>query len=181
MIIGIRALFGLGHLPPQPNLEAEALGRWPLSPQVLLFVIAVVPAHPRWHGGGRFGRRETGRSGLPGVGHRAAGSAGRLIISLVLVLVLVLCWWVGMGRGRALLIGAACGPVEPLFAVICAWLVGVSTLLLPWGLAMAAGAMLFAVAHEMIPESHRNDFEVEASICLVLGLCLMRVLDTALA
>ncbi len=80
-----------------------------------------------------------------------------------------------MGRGRALLAGAASGLVEPLFAVICAWLVGVSTLLLPWG------AMLFAVAHEIIPESHRRGFEAEASIGLVLGFCLMMVLDTALA
>jgi len=120
VIIGTHALFGLG--------------RRPLAPQVLLFVIAVVPAqHPRGPGGGRFGRRETGRSGQRGVGHRAAGSAGRLIIPLVLV------GWDGKRAGAA----DRCGrPVEPLFAVICAWLVAVSTLLLPWGLAMAAGAML---------------------------------------
>ncbi len=41
--------------------------------------------------------------------------------------------------------------------------------------------MLFAVAHEIIPESHRRGFEAEASIGLVLGFCLMMVLDTALA
>jgi ZIP family zinc transporter len=79
------------------------------------------------------------------------------------------------------LIGAASGLVEPLFAVICAWLVGVSEVLLPWGLALAAGAMLFAVIHEIIPRSQRNGFDMAASLGLVAGFCLMMVLDTALA
>ncbi|MCY1380239.1 hypothetical protein D9M69_680410 [compost metagenome] len=86
-----------------------------------------------------------------------------------------------MSQGRALLIGAASGLVEPLFAVLCAWLVQVSVLLLPWGLALAAGAMLFAVVHEIIPESHRNGHETAASLGLAVGFCLMMVLDTALA
>jgi ZIP family zinc transporter len=57
-----------------------------------------------------------------------------------------------MSRGRALLIGAASGLAEPLFAVLCAWLVQVSVLSLPWGLALAAGAMLFAVVQEILTE-----------------------------
>ncbi|MCY1559795.1 Zinc transporter ZupT [compost metagenome] len=118
-------------------------------------------------------------AGLPGADSLAMGIALQdlpegLIISLVLA-------GAGMARGRALLIGAASGLVEPLFAVICAWLVGISALLLPWGLALAAGAMLFAVTHEIIPESHRKGYETEASLGLAAGFCLMMVMDTALA
>ncbi|WP_313515193.1 ZIP family metal transporter [Pseudomonas sp.] len=175
VIIGTSALFGLGRLLPQPNLEPDELGRQPLSPRVLLFVIAVVLHNiPEGMAVG-----VSAGAGLAGADSLALGIALQdlpegLIISLVLLSA-------GMGRGRALLIGAASGLVEPLFAVICAWLVGVSALLLPWGLAMAAGAMLFAVTHEIIPESHRRGHEAEASMGLVLGFCLMMVMDTALA
>ncbi|MFX4335932.1 ZIP family metal transporter, partial [Acinetobacter baumannii] len=64
--------------------------------------------------------------------------------------------------------------------VLCAWLVGLSALLLPWGLAAAGGAMLFVVTHEIIPESHRQGQAAEATLGLVFGFCLMLVLDTAL-
>lgn len=49
------------------------------------------------------------------------------------------------------------------------------------GLALAAGAMLVAVTHEVIPESHGNGYRGDASLALAMGFCLMMVLDTALA
>jgi ZIP family zinc transporter len=116
---------------------------------------------------------------LPGADGLALGFALQDIPEgLIISLVLAGC---GMSRGRALLMGAASGVVEPLFALLCAWLVQVSALLLPWGLALAAGAMLFAVVHEIIPESHRKGHETAASLGLAAGFCLMMVLDTALA
>ncbi len=101
------------------------------------------------------------------------GDADEAVMALVLA-------GVGMSRFKAMLVGAASGLVEPLFAVLCAWLVGLSALLLPWGLAAAAGAMLFVVTHEIIPESHRQGHAAEATLGLVFGFCLMMVLDTAL-
>ena len=79
------------------------------------------------------------------------------------------------------LIGAASGLVEPVFALLCAWLVGIAELLLPLGLAFAAGAMLLVVTQEIIPESRRNGHEKIASLGLISGFCLMMVMDTALA
>jgi len=86
----------------------------------------------------------------------------------------------GVRRGRAVLIGMLSGLVEPVGAMVAALAVGAFSTLLPWGLAFAAGAMLFAVSHEVIPESHRNGHETSATIGLTLGFCLMMVMDTGL-
>ena len=53
-------------------------------------------------------------------------------------------------------------------------------LLLPLGLALAAGAMLLVVT-QVIPESRRNGHDKLASLGLLIGFCLMMVMDTALA
>jgi ZIP family zinc transporter len=87
----------------------------------------------------------------------------------------------GMSRFKAFLIGAASGLVEPVFALLCAWLVSLAELLLPLGLALAAGAMLLVVTHEVIPESRRNGHDKLASLGLLVGFCLMMVMDTALS
>ncbi|MFG5778365.1 ZIP family metal transporter [Comamonas sp. J-3] len=87
---------------------------------------------------------------------------------------------VGYTRGFAVLLGMLSGLVEPVGAVIGAAIIGSSALLLPWGLGFAAGAMLFVISHEIIPESHRQGHEFHATTGLMLGFVLMMVLDTAL-
>jgi ZIP family zinc transporter len=52
--------------------------------------------------------------------------------------------------------------------------------LLPLGLALAAGAMLLVVTHEVIPESRRNGHDKLSSLGLLIGFCLMMVMDTTL-
>lgn len=86
----------------------------------------------------------------------------------------------GYTRGFSVALGAASGLVEPVAAVMGATIMGYSGLL-PWGLGLAAGAMLFVVSHEIIPESHRKGHEVFATGGLMAGFVLMMVLDTALA
>ncbi|MCK0510944.1 ZIP family metal transporter [Aromatoleum buckelii] len=87
---------------------------------------------------------------------------------------------VGCTRAFSAMLGIASGLVEPLFAVLGAAVIGVSADLLPWGLAAAAGAMLFVISHEIIPESHRQGHEAFATTGLMLGFVLMMVLDTSL-
>ena len=87
---------------------------------------------------------------------------------------------VGYSRGFSVLLGIASGLVEPLGAVAGAAIIGSSALLLPWGLGFAAGAMLFVISHEIIPESHRKGHEVYATCGLMIGFVLMMLLDTAL-
>jgi ZIP family zinc transporter len=87
---------------------------------------------------------------------------------------------VGYGRVLSVALGVASGLVEPVFAVIGVAVVGLSAPLLPWGLAAAAGAMLYVISHEIIPESHRQGHEAFATTGLMLGFVLMMVLDTSL-
>jgi ZIP family zinc transporter len=87
----------------------------------------------------------------------------------------------GYRRLFAVGIGMASGLVEPIGAVLGAAIVGYSAVLLPWGLGFAAGAMLFVISHEIIPESHRKGHEAFATGGLMIGFVLMMLLDTALA
>jgi zinc transporter, ZIP family len=87
---------------------------------------------------------------------------------------------VGFGRMLAIGMGVASGMIEPVGAVLGAAVVTVSSVLLPWGLAFAAGAMLFVVSHEIIPESHRKGHERFATAGLMVGFVLMMMLDTSL-
>ena len=52
--------------------------------------------------------------------------------------------------------------------------------LLPWGLAFAAGAMIFVISSEIIPETHRKSFATEGTFGLMIGFVVMMVLETTL-
>lgn len=86
----------------------------------------------------------------------------------------------GYRRRFALAVGMLSGLVEPVMAMLGASVLVGSPLLLPWGLALSAGAMLFVISHELIPESHRQGHELWATNGLMLGFVLMMLLDTAL-
>jgi ZIP family zinc transporter len=86
----------------------------------------------------------------------------------------------GYRRTPSVLIGMASGLIEPVGAVIGALVIRLAAPLLPWGLAFAAGAMLFVISHEIIPESHRKGHEAFATGGLILGFVLMMILDTSL-
>ena len=88
---------------------------------------------------------------------------------------------IGVAPLAALAVAAGSGLIEPLGAVLGATLIGLSSAALPWGLAFAAGAMLFVISHEVIPESHRKGHERFATMGLMLGFVTMMMLDTTLA
>ncbi len=83
-------------------------------------------------------------------------------------------------RMQAVLIALATGLVEPIGGMVGAAAIAVSGALLPWGLGFAAGAMLFVISHEMIPESHRLGKETSATVGLFAGFVLMMLFDTTL-
>ena len=84
------------------------------------------------------------------------------------------------GRVAAVAIAAGTGSLEPIAAALGAGLVAWSAPLLPIAMAFAAGAMLFVVSREIIPESHRRGHETHATFGVMTGFALMMVLDTAL-
>lgn len=88
---------------------------------------------------------------------------------------------VGYGRAYSAMLGAVSGLVEPLGAVAGAVLIEASTSFLPWGLAGAAGAMLYVICHDVVPEAQRHGHCNTASSALVIGFIVMMVLDTALS
>ncbi len=87
----------------------------------------------------------------------------------------------GYGRLFAFGVAAVSGLIEPVAAVAGSMLVSASAAILPWGLAGAAGAMLFVVSHEIIPESHRRGHETLATGGLIAGFVAMMLMDTLLA
>lgn len=87
----------------------------------------------------------------------------------------------GMSRGRAFFWGQASASVEFVFAIIGALIVTVATPILPWALAFAAGAMVFVVLEEVVPESHRDRNTDDAAIGAMLGFAIMMALDVGLS
>jgi ZIP family zinc transporter len=84
---------------------------------------------------------------------------------------------VGYGRRFSLATGMASGLVEPVGAVAGALLVGVSSFVLPWALAAAAGAMLFAIVHEIMPMLLRGEHRRFGAVMLLIGFALMAAMD----
>lgn len=87
----------------------------------------------------------------------------------------------GMGRGKSFLMGQASGMVEPIAGVIGAYFVLNMQGILPYALAFAAGAMIFVVVEELIPESQRNQAHIDlVTMATMGGFCVMMILDVAL-
>ena len=86
----------------------------------------------------------------------------------------------GASRGRAFFMGQLSGAVEPVAGVIGAALVLSVQRLLPYMLAFAAGAMIYVVVEELIPESQSNERPDVMAIATLVGFSVMMVLDVAL-
>jgi Predicted divalent heavy-metal cations transporter len=87
----------------------------------------------------------------------------------------------GLTPSRAVFIGALSGLMEPVGALLGIGLASGLALAYPIGLGLAAGAMIFVVSHEVIPETHRNGHQTPATIGLMAGFAVMMVLDTTLS
>jgi ZIP family zinc transporter len=83
----------------------------------------------------------------------------------------------GMSRGRAFWYGQLSAVVEPFAALLGAWFVTVAAGALPFGLAFAAGAMLYVVVEELMPETTRGGNVDVATVGFVVGFAVMMALD----
>jgi ZIP family zinc transporter len=86
----------------------------------------------------------------------------------------------GFTAGKAVLVAVLSGLLEPVGAFLGVGLSSGFALAYPIGLGLAAGAMIFVVSHEVIPETHRNGHQTPATLGLMAGFIIMMVLDTGL-
>ena len=87
----------------------------------------------------------------------------------------------GMGRMKSFLLGQASGAVEPIAGVLGALFVLHIQKILPYALSFAAGAMIFVVVEELIPESQRNEKNIDiVTMATLVGFSVMMMLDVAL-
>ncbi len=86
----------------------------------------------------------------------------------------------GMKPGRTFLIAAATGLVEIVGTLIGYFAVSLSTAILPFALAFAGGTMLYVISDEMIPETHAHGSQRGATYSLLVGFCLMLIVDVLL-
>ena len=86
----------------------------------------------------------------------------------------------GMSKGKAFLYGTLSGIVEPISAVITILLTGLVVPILPYLLSFAAGAMIYVVVEELIPEAQAGEHSDIGTIGVAIGFVLMMILDVAL-
>lgn len=86
----------------------------------------------------------------------------------------------GVSRHKAFVCGALSGVVEPIFGVLIVLVAGSLTGFMPWLLAFAAGAMIYVVVEELIPEAHLGEHSHAGTVSVMLGFLVMMMLDVSL-
>jgi ZIP family zinc transporter len=182
---------------------AEVLAGLAAGGAALLALDAFVPhVHPRLAEHGRLEERETRRAALllsaltihnipEGLAVGVAFAAGGAELGVPIALAIGIqnipegfaagapLFAAGVSRRKAALVAASTGAVEPLAALAAFAAFELASGLLPFGLAFAAGAMLYVIVDELIPESHARGNERAASVALLVGFALMLALDNA--
>ena len=87
---------------------------------------------------------------------------------------------IGISKRRAFLYAALTGVIEVIGTLIGYLAVSISTAILPFALAFAAGTMLYVISDEMIPETHAHGSQRGATYALLIGFCLMLATDVLL-
>lgn len=86
----------------------------------------------------------------------------------------------GIGKRKAFLGGVMSGIVEPIGALLTILLAGCVVPALPYFLSFAAGAMIYVVVEELIPEMSEGDHSNIGTVFFAVGFSLMMILDVAL-
>lgn len=86
----------------------------------------------------------------------------------------------GKSKSKAFLIGVLSGAVEPIFSTLAIVFARIAVPVLPYLLSFAAGAMIYVVVQELVPEMQENTNSKIGVVALALGFCTMMALDVAL-
>ncbi len=143
--------------------------------RIWLFIVAIT-LHNFPEGlavGVGFGSDDIGRAVALGIGIGLQNMPEGLAVAVALLTL-------NYSKSQAFLVALLTGLVEPIGGLLGAGAVTVAQSLLPWGLAYAAGAMIFVISDEIIPETHRRGFENHGTVGLMIGLVVMMFLDVML-
>lgn len=168
--LGASALIALDRALPhthEPGLARSAGAVW-----LFVFAIAVHNIPEGLAIGVAAGSAGSGNAVATGISLQNVPEG--LIVAIALVTA-------GYGRFAAFAVATLSGLVEPLAALAGSLMVAQAEALLPWGLAAAAGAMLFVVCHEIIPESRRRGNEMLGMTGVVAGFAGMAVMGHLLS
>ena len=86
----------------------------------------------------------------------------------------------GLSNNRSFLLGALSGIVEPIAGVTGVLIAGNISTVMPWFLAFSAGAMIYVVVEELIPEANLSEHSHTGTVSVMLGFLIMMILDVAL-
>ena len=86
----------------------------------------------------------------------------------------------GLSNNRSFVLGALSGIVEPIAGVTGVLIAGSITSIMPWFLAFAAGAMIYVVVEELIPEANLGEHSHTGTLSVMAGFLVMMILDIAL-
>ena len=86
----------------------------------------------------------------------------------------------GCSRAKAFLYGALSGIVEPIAGIATVAIVGGATIAMPWLLSFAAGAMIYVVVEELIPEANLDAHSHAGTYGVMIGFLIMMIMDVAL-
>ena len=86
----------------------------------------------------------------------------------------------GMSAPKAFALGALSGLAEPVFGILVVLFAGLISPYMPWMLAFSAGAMMYVVVEELIPEAHLGEHSNAGTLGVMAGFLVMMILDVAL-
>jgi zinc transporter, ZIP family len=177
VLVGAMTLQVVNHYAPHEHFVIGPNRTAPTShlQRIWLFVIAIT-LHNFPEGlavGVSFGGGDMANGAATALGIGIQNVPEGLAVAVALVSV-------GYGRMFSVLAALATGLLEPVGALLGIAAVTASTALLPWGLGFAAGAMIWVVSSEIIPETHREGRQNAATTALMVGLVLMLFLDWSL-
>lgn len=176
MIGGVLLMLGLDYYLPHEHQHSGPCGAGHQQVgRVGLFVLAI--AIHNFPEGMAIGVSYTDGNLAVGIPLTAAIALQNLPEGLAVVLALRR---INISAAKAVAIAAGTGLIEPVGAVMGIFLSSGLPASYPLGLGIAAGAMIFVVSHEVIPETHRNGHQTRATVGLMGGLFAIMLLDTLL-
>ena len=183
-ILGLVLMLALDGLMPHLHSGAEQAEGLPSSFRRTTLLVLAVTLHNIPEGmavGLSFARaaQHTGNAGL-------FAAAGALAIGIGIqnfpegAAVALPLHQEGLSRARSFVYGSLSGIVEPIFGVLVVLCASALTPFMPWLLSAAAGAMLYVVVEELIPEAHLGEHSHPGTLGVMAGFLVMMVLDIAL-